>query len=701
MKRFFYLISALAVAFAFTACENKEEGEPAGDPTLTLNPATLEFSGWAETQSVEIEANRAWTAEVSDESWLTISPESYPSSGKLTKVNVAVTVTANETDSSREGYVVFYLDGVEAGFLEVLQKTKADSEKPEDEDPYPISWMNYQWTTGERITEGEMFEASCCVFADGLTNAVESETGENIRCDIGYTTGDTEPWEEGWTWQECYFNGDWGDNFHFQVKVLDLAAGEYTYTFRAYKVETEEYKYAGNPEGLYDGVDHLFKKIYVSAGEMEDPFDYTGKEVTWANLQWYDKSEINVGEFFDAGTKVLIPGITDHEEIPGFDTSNITVEIGISLTETDPASETGWTWTPAKYNGDWGAEYFYQAKTDPIEVAGTYNYTFRIKLADNEYVYAGTDGLWDGSGNLTGTFTVVDPNAVPEEPEEPEVPEFDFAALSVSWAHLQWIASAELELGGVLDAGVKVFVDGLTNSELEAGYGKEQFEVELGYGSEGDPSGSSWVWKPISYSDDWGSEYYFQGQSDPINVAGTYYYSFRIKYAGKDYVYAGNNGLWNADTNPCLTVTVAAPYVEPEQPGENEFAAYSVTWANVQWWASDALASGDQFDAGAKVFVPGLTDANDSYATEQFEVELGYGTESTPTGSSWVWSSVAFNADWGNEYYFQGKTQAITTPGTYYCSFRIKFAGKDYVYADLNGLWDGTSALSKTFTVSE
>lgn len=557
MKRFFYLISALAVAFAFTACENKEEGEPSGDPTLTLNPATLEFSGWAETLSVEIEANRAWTAESSDESWLTISPESYPSSGKLTKVNVAVTVTANDTDSSREGYVVFYLDGVEAGFLSVLQKTKADSEKPEDEDPYPISWMNYQWTAGERITAGVMFEASCCVFADGLTNAVESETGENIRCDIGYTTGDTEPWEEGWTWQECYFNGDWGDNFHFQVKVLDLPEGEYTYTFRAYKVDTEEYKYAGNPEGLYDGVDHLFKKFYVSAGEIEDPFDYSDKSVTWANLQWYDKATINVGEYFEAGTKVLIPGITDHEEITGFDTPNITVEIGISLTETNPSAETGWTWTPAKYNGDWGAEYFYQAKTDPIEVAGTYNYTFRIKLADNEYVYAGTDGLWDGSGNLTGTFTVVDPNVVPEIPEE------------------------------------------------------------------------------------------------------------------------------------------------PEQPEENEFAAFSVSWANVQWSASDALTVGGQFEAGAKILVPGLTDANDSYATDQFVVELGYGEESTPTGSSWMWSSVAFNADWGNEYYFQGKTEAITAPGTYYCSFRIRFAGKDYVYADMNGLWDGTSALGKTFTVSE
>lgn len=409
MKRLFYLISAVAVVFAFTACGNKE-GEPAGEPALTLTPATLEFSGWAETQTVEIEANRAWTTEVSDRSWLTISPESYPGSGNMTKVNFAVTVTANDTDSSREGYVVFYLEGEEVGFLEIIQKTKSDSEAPENEDPYPITWMNYQWTAGERISAGSIFEASCCVFADGLTNAVESETGEDIRCDIGYTTGDSEPWEEGWIWQECYFNGDWGDNFHFQVKVSDLQEGEYTYTFRAYKVDTEEYKYAGNPEGLYDGVEHLFKKIYVSGGEIEDPFDYTGKAVTWTNLQWYAKETIEVGEFFEAGSKVLIPGITDHEEISGYDNPKISVEIGISLTETDPTSETGWTWTPAYYNGDWGAEYYYQVKTDPIAASGTYHYVFRVRLADNEYVYAGTGGIWDGVENVAGVFTVVDPN---------------------------------------------------------------------------------------------------------------------------------------------------------------------------------------------------------------------------------------------------------------------------------------------------
>ena len=268
---------------------------------------------------------------------------------------------------------------------------------------------------------------------------------------------------------------------------------------------------------------------------------------------------------------------------------------------------------------------------------------------------------------------------------------FDFAALLVSWAHIQWVADASLDPGELLDAGVKVFVDGLTNSEHEAGFGKEQFEVELGYGLEAEPTGSSWVWKQVEYNADWGSDYYFQGTTDPIDETGNYYYSFRIRYAGKDYVYAGDGGLWNGDSCPCKTFAVEG----------SEFAAYSVSWANIQWWASDALTSGNQFEAGTKILVPGLTDTHDSYATDQFEVEVGYGTESVPTGSSWVWSPVDFNADWGNEYYFQGKTEAITAPGTYYCTFRIRFAGKDYVYADMNGLWDGTSALGKIFTVSE
>ena len=239
------------------------------------------------------------------------------------------------------------------------------------------------------------------------------------------------------------------------------------------------------------------------------------------------------------------------------------------------------------------------------------------------------------------------------------------------------------------DAGVKVFVNGLTNSDLEPGYGNEQFEVEIGYGKDADPTAASWTWKSVSYSGDWGSEYYFQGKTDPVNVAGTYFYSFRIRYAGKDYVYAGDGGLW--DSCPCKTFTVK----------DSEFAGYSVTWANVQWVASYHMTVGGQLEAGAKVYVPGLTDAKDSYGTEQFEVEIGYGLESFPTGSSWVWTSVAFTADWGNEYYFQGRTTAIGAPGTYYCSFRIRFAGKDYVYADGDGLWNGTSALSTTFTVSE
>lgn len=405
MKRLLYLLSVIAVSISITSCNKPEESKPSGMTKLTITPASLEFSGWEEVKSVEVEANRAWTAEVSDASWLTLSPDSYPSSGNMTKVNIAVTVTANDSESSRDGYVAFYIDGEEAGFMVVKQKTKSDSDKPVDEDPYPISWMNYQWSAGERIVEGAIFEASCCVFADGLTNAIESETGENIRCDIGYTTGTSEPWEDGWTWKECYFESDWGDNFHFQVKVYDLPVGEYSYTFRAYKDGSVDCKYAGEPAGLYDGEEHLLKRIYVTASTSEDPFDYKDKSVTWANLQWNAGETLRIGDQFEAGCKVLIPGVTD-SDVLGYDNKNISVELGISLTEDDPTSKTGWSWYKVSFSGDWGTEYYYQGKTDSIEMEGEYRYVFRIRLCDKPFVYAGTNGLWNGTDNVAGKFTV-------------------------------------------------------------------------------------------------------------------------------------------------------------------------------------------------------------------------------------------------------------------------------------------------------
>lgn len=294
----------------------------------------------------------------------------------------------------------FHTDDRSEGSKAMIAATVAELKEVEDTDSNPVTWMNYQWSTGEEFNEGSAFEASCCVFADGVTNAVESTTGEDIRCDIGYTTGDAEPWEEGWTWVGCQFDADWGANFHFKAILNDLSAGDYTYTFRAYKAGTDDYRYAGTPDGLYDGTEHLFRTFSVkSAGS-----DYAGMSVTWANVQWVADTSLNVGNQLEAGTKVLVPGITDNA-VAGYAVDQFVVELGYG-TEHIPTGPS-WVWSVIPFNADWGQEYYFQGKTDAINISGTYYCSFRIKFADNDYVYADANGLWDGASSLSNIFTVL------------------------------------------------------------------------------------------------------------------------------------------------------------------------------------------------------------------------------------------------------------------------------------------------------
>ena len=127
--------------------------------------------------------------------------------------------------------------------------------------------------------------------------------------------------------------------------------------------------------------------------------------VSWANIQWHqDPATIAIGEGFEAGSKVLVDGLTNAKESATGE--EIVCEIGYSLSD-DPVNGSDWTWNACAFNADWGDEFYYQGKTAPVSEAGTYNYAFRYKVnANSGWVYAGTDGLWDGSTSVCGTFVV-------------------------------------------------------------------------------------------------------------------------------------------------------------------------------------------------------------------------------------------------------------------------------------------------------
>ena len=262
-----------------------------------------------------------------------------------------------------------------------------------------ISWAYLQWAASTTINQGQVFEAGAAVFADGLTNAaVASTTGGGITCELGYSSTNNDPSSTGWTWSSIPFNADWGNNFYYQGTVSGITAGSYFYTFR-FKLGTNPYAYAGS-NGLWNGTTSVNGSFTVNPAPSH---------VTWAYLQWAASTSINQGQSFDAGATVFADGLTN-TAVASTTGEGMTCDLGYSSTNSDPSS-TGWTWASISFNADWGNNFYYQGSVSGMPT-GTFYYTFRYKLGVDSYKYAGTNGLWDGTSNVNGSFVVTSATAV-------------------------------------------------------------------------------------------------------------------------------------------------------------------------------------------------------------------------------------------------------------------------------------------------
>lgn len=396
MKLIYSLFISLCAALTVWSCKDSDE---IAQPSLTVARNELSFTGYRSSLAVKVDATRSWSAIPSDY-WISVSPDNYPGANEHFVANVAVTVSDNDTGQPREGYVTFFLEDKEIATLAVKQDIQNEEEKPDEK--FPITWANLEWKNANTVNEGDAFEAGSCVFADGITNAMESTTGEDIACEIGYSLNDTDPSGNGWTWTSCWFNGDWGNNFYYQGRLEELPAGTYYYTFR-FRNGDGPYKYAGT-NGLWDGITNVNGTFEVKAdNDDDDGIDYSKLAITWANLQW-SNGDIKKGEAFNAGSNVFINGLTDTTSESN---KHLTCEIGYSPTSSNPATG-DWTWSSCHWNSVWGTNHYYQGFTSNIAEAGTYYYTFRYRIDDGAYAYAGTSGLWDGSDNSCGTFQVTE-----------------------------------------------------------------------------------------------------------------------------------------------------------------------------------------------------------------------------------------------------------------------------------------------------
>ncbi|HEV8488436.1 MAG TPA: alpha-amylase family glycosyl hydrolase [Candidatus Limnocylindrales bacterium] len=121
----------------------------------------------------------------------------------------------------------------------------------------------------------------------------------------------------------------------------------------------------------------------------------------------------------------------------------------------------------------------------------------------------------------------------------------------------------------------------------------------------------------------------------------------------------------------------------------------TIGWANLQWPPSmtHTISTTDRTDnAYGQVWIDGET--NQPGATPSLRAQLGFGPDgSDPSGNpAWTWVEASFNVDSGNndEFVASMLPEAV---GTYDYAYRYTTTdGRDWVYADLDGIQNGYSA---------
>ena len=119
-----------------------------------------------------------------------------------------------------------------------------------------------------------------------------------------------------------------------------------------------------------------------------------------------------------------------------------------------------------------------------------------------------------------------------------------------------------------------------------------------------------------------------------------------------------------------------------------------IGWANLQWPPSmtHVISATDRTDnAYGQVWIDGVT--NQPGAAPSLTAQLGFGPDgSDPAGNAaWQWVDASFNTDAGNNDEFVASLLPEAT-GTFDYAYRYSVtAGRDWVYADLDGIGNGYS----------
>ncbi len=263
--------------------------------------------------------------------------------------------------------------------------------------------------------------------------------------------------------------------------------------------------------------------------------------IDWCNLQHpatYTKLEGATGPIVYA--QVFVPDIT---EPPG-QGEGIQSWIGYNSKDTIPNT---WTnWIEASFNAQSGNNDEYAVALPASLPAGTYYYASRFFRTGGLYQYGGYPShFWDGYANVSGVLTVNDN--------------------SISWANLQFPATAAIVEGGSATIYGRVYAEGVTSSADSS----TVITVWVGCNTS-NTNPSTWAegnWNRAFFNAHHGNNDEYAATIGNNLAPGTYYYAIRSQLINDSYVYGGystnGGGLWDGVTNVSGVLTLGGLTLTP------------------------------------------------------------------------------------------------------------------------------------------
>lgn len=130
-----------------------------------------------------------------------------------------------------------------------------------------VDWCNLQHPAKDTIYLGSEFNVFARVFEDGITN--NSGKGDYINAWIGYSSTNSDPSGNDWTWISASYNADYSNNDEYIINLGNeiSATGTFYYASR-FSLDSTNFKYGGynsSGGGFYDGITNVNGSVNIIA----------------------------------------------------------------------------------------------------------------------------------------------------------------------------------------------------------------------------------------------------------------------------------------------------------------------------------------------------------------------------------------------------------------------------------------------------